>query len=109
MAAGRRSVRWSPEARIDLSEIWAYYAEVAGRQTADRIVRDIERVCRPLVRHPLAGRARDEVWPQLRSLATGPHVIFYRVIDDGRAEIVRVLDGRRDLGRIFDDEMDAET
>jgi plasmid stabilization system protein ParE len=29
-----------------------------------------------------------------------PHVVFYRVTNDG-AEIVRVLDGRRDLDEIF--------
>ena len=32
--------------------------------------------------------------------ATSPHVVFYRVSNDV-AEIVRVLDGRRDLEEIF--------
>jgi len=35
-----------------------------------------------------------------RSIAVRPHVIFYRV-QDGSAEIVRVLHGRRDLDEIF--------
>ena len=50
--------------------------------------------------HPFAGRGRNEVRPGLRSIAASPHVVFYRVNNDV-AEIVRVLDGRRDLEEIF--------
>ena len=60
-------------------------------------------MCRLLEDHPLAGRARDEVRPGLRSIAALPHIIFYRVTDDA-AEIIRVLDGRRDIEEIFADE-----
>ncbi len=78
----------------------AYYAGVAGLQTADKIVRDIRDAYRSLEDFPLAGRVRDELRPGLRSLALRPHVIPYRVVD-GAAEIARVLDGRRDLDEIF--------
>jgi toxin ParE1/3/4 len=44
--------------------------------------------------------ARNEVRPSLRSMAASPHIVFYRV-NDGSAEIIRVLDGRRDLDEIF--------
>ena len=50
--------------------------------------------------HPFAGRDRDEVRPGLGSIVASPHVVFYRVNNDV-AEIVRVLDGRRDLDEIF--------
>jgi plasmid stabilization system protein ParE len=50
--------------------------------------------------HPFAGRARDEVRPELRSVAAPPHVIFYRVKAD-IPEIVRVFDGRQDIDEIF--------
>ena len=53
--------------------------------------------------HPLAGRARDEIRPGLRSVLTSPYVIFYRV-NAGVAEIIRILDGRRDIDDIFADE-----
>jgi hypothetical protein len=36
----------------------------------------------------------------VRSIAAWPHVIFYRITGN-RTEIVRVLDGRRDLDEIF--------
>jgi toxin ParE1/3/4 len=100
MARRRRPIIWSPEARADLSEIWDYYAKTAGRPKADNIAREISNACRPLEDHPFAGRARDELRPGLRSIATRPYVIFYRVRGDV-AEIVRVLHGRRDLEDIF--------
>ena len=99
----RRPIAWSPEARSDLSEIWNYYANAAGRQTANKIVREIEQACALLRGYPFAGRARDEVRPGFRSIAVAPHIVFYRV-RNGVAEIVRVLDGRRDLDSIFADQ-----
>lgn len=103
MARGRRPVIWSPEARSDLAEIWDYYAATGGKTVANKIVHRIAATCRQLQRYPFAGRARDEIGPELRSLAANPHVVFYRVKND-TAEIVRVLDGRRDLGRMFEDD-----
>ena len=100
--APRRLIDWSPEARDDLSQIWSYYAGAASRTTADNIVRRIGEACRLLEDHPLGGRARDEVRPGLRSIAANPHVVFYRVTADGNAQIVRVLDGRRDIEEIFE-------
>jgi toxin ParE1/3/4 len=100
MIERRRPVIWSSEARSDLSDIWDYYDKVAGRHTADRIVHSIDQTCSLLESHPFAGRARNEVRPGLRSIAAASHVVFYRVKDDV-AEIVRVLDGRRDLDEIL--------
>jgi len=96
MAEHRRPIIGSPEARADLSEIWNYYAGRAGRQRADKIVRQIDDALRLIEDHPFAGRARDEIRPGLRSIASRPYVIFYRMRDDV-AEIVRILHGRRDL------------
>jgi toxin ParE1/3/4 len=103
MGEDRRPVIWSPEAHSDLSDIWDYYARTAGRPVADRIVLGIGEVCGLLRSHPLAGRGRPEIRPGLRSIAATPHVVFYRVTD-GVAEIVRVLDARRDLDDLFADE-----
>jgi len=96
----RRPIIWSPEARADLFEIWNYYARVAGSETANKIAREIDHACRLLGQHPFAGRARDEVRPEFRSIAARPHVVFYRIRNES-AEIVRVLDGRRDLDSLF--------
>jgi toxin ParE1/3/4 len=100
MVDHKRPIDWSLDARADLSQIWSYYANVAGPHTADKIVREIGNVCLLLEDHPFAGRARDEVRSGLRSIAARPHVVFYRVRDD-IAEVIRVLGGRRDLDEIF--------
>jgi toxin ParE1/3/4 len=102
MAAHRRLVHWALEAVTDLSDIWDYYAGVAGPPAANAIVGKIRDVCRVLDDHPLAGRARDEIRPGLRCMVASPHIVFYRVIDDA-VEIVRVIDGRRDIDEIFDE------
>jgi toxin ParE1/3/4 len=103
MADPRRPIIWSPEARADLSEIWDYYAGRAGRHLADKIVREISDASRLVEDHPLAGRARDEVRPGLRSITARPYVIFYRMRDD-LSEIVRILHGRRDLDEILSED-----
>ena len=103
MARRRRPIAWSPEARADLSEIWDYYAKVAGRHRADNIVREINDASRLIEDQPFGGRARDEVRPGPRSIAARPYVVFYRVRDD-IAGVVRILHGRRDLDEIFADD-----
>jgi toxin ParE1/3/4 len=103
MAGRRRPIVWSSEAETDLADIWTYCAEVTGRGVANSIIRTIGKACQMLEEHPLAGPARDEIRPGLRSAVVSPHVIFYRVTGDV-AEIVRILDGRRDIDEIFSDE-----
>jgi toxin ParE1/3/4 len=100
MAEANRAALWSPEALDDRDRIWAYYVGVAGRHTAEMILREIAKVIALLEDHPFAGRARDEVRPGLRSFAAAPHVVFYRVVNDC-PEIIRVLDGRRDIEEKF--------
>jgi toxin ParE1/3/4 len=103
MAEPSGSALWSPEAISDLNKIWDYYASVAGPDAAEKIVREIDQVIRVIEEHPMAGRSRDEVRVGLRSLATEPHVVFYR-IRAVRPEIVRVLDGRQDIEDLFANE-----
>jgi toxin ParE1/3/4 len=100
MVAGRRAALWSPEAIDDRERIWNYYVTVAGRHTAEKLIRELADVIAVIEHHPLAGRARNEVRPGLRSLAAAPHVVFYRVAGD-TPQIVRVLDGRQDIEEKF--------
>jgi toxin ParE1/3/4 len=100
MAEARRTALWSPEALDDREKIWDYYVRVAGRHTAEKVLREIAAVVALIEDHPFAGRARNEVRPGLRSFAAAPHVVFYRVVND-TPEIVRVLDGRQDIEEKF--------
>jgi toxin ParE1/3/4 len=100
MAASGRTAIWSPEAISDLDAIWSYYERAAGKSTAEKIAREIDRLVATIEAHPLAGRSRDELRPGARSLAAKPHVLFYRVMN-GIPEIMRILDGRQDIDEIF--------
>ncbi|UPJ49253.1 type II toxin-antitoxin system RelE/ParE family toxin [Bradyrhizobium sp. 200] len=102
MADHRLAIVWSSEALADIDHLWDYYAQVAGRGTADRILREIAKAVAVIDEFPLADRARDEIRSGLRSVAVAPQIVFYR-LRDGRPEIVRVLDGRQDIEEIFSD------
>jgi toxin ParE1/3/4 len=102
MAGRSGTAFWSPEAILDLDEIWTYHERVAGRNTAEKIVRKIGEVITTIEEHPFAGRPRDELRSGFRSFAATPHVVFYRVTN-GVPEIIRILDSRRDIEEIFSD------
>ena len=103
MAGHRPAIIWSPEALDDVDHLWDYYARIAGRATADKVIREIAKVVKTIDDFPSAGRARDEIRAGLRSLAATPQIVFYRLNND-RPEIVRVLDGRQDIEEIFSDD-----
>jgi plasmid stabilization system protein ParE len=53
-----------------------------------------------VVRISTRRRSRAALIPGLRTVMTAPHMIFYRY-SDAVVEIVRVLDGRRDIDAIL--------
>ena len=63
---------------------------------ADRLIDRIERTFDMLAEQPLAGRARSDLAPRLRSFPVGSYVIFYFPLSDG-VEVVRVMSGRQDI------------
>jgi toxin ParE1/3/4 len=84
------------QAERDLDSIWGFIAADNVR-AADKLVERIGKVFEMLVHTPLAGRERPELGRGLRSFAVGIYVIFYAARPDG-VEIVRVLNGRQDIG-----------
>jgi plasmid stabilization system protein ParE len=94
MPSDRRLV-WSPEARNDLASIFDYLETHASTVIAERKSREIENAARRLVEWPLTGRPRPTLRSGLRSWPV-PRVSATSV------EIVRVIDGRRDIDAIFD-------
>ena len=95
-------IRWSPEAEADLLEIWHWGAQHFSSDIADTHLREIDKAARNLQRFPETGRAREELRPGLRSVVIFPTVLFYRVVSD-TIEVVRVVDGRRNIAAIFAD------
>ena len=87
----------------DLDEIYSYVARDSVNRAGvvlDRILDRIE-VLRAM---PSAGCVREEFGANIRSIPSPPFVVFYRVLgDEARVQILRVIDGRRDLGTVFFD------
>jgi plasmid stabilization system protein ParE len=51
----------------------------------------------------MLGRERPDLLPNIRSIVVYPTILFYRAGDEA-VEIVRVVDGRRNLAAIFREE-----
>lgn len=93
-------VRFTLLARQDLIEIYDYIAD-DSLERAWAMVTRLERRCHMISEQPKIGRKRDELAADLRSVAEGNYVIFYRLAGGGGVEVVRVLHGARDLPAIF--------
>src|SRR6185437_6843672 len=87
--------RKSPQTEIDLTSIWDFIARDNVR-AADSLLVRIEAAFNMLAANPLAGRARDDLAPAIRSFPVGNYIIFYLPRSDG-IEVVRVLHGRQDI------------
>jgi toxin ParE1/3/4 len=88
-----------PDAEADLDEIWLYIAR-GDPDAADRFIDLIEERCSLLAENPLMGRSRPDLAPGLRSFPVGNYIIFYNPIEGG-IEIVRVVNGARDIEALF--------
>ena len=93
----------SARARADLVSIGDDVAErMQSLASANRVLNAIEQKLTLLLRHPLAGEARSDLAPNVRSFPVRKYdyVIFYRPIEEG-IEVVRVLHGSRDIPEVF--------
>jgi toxin ParE1/3/4 len=67
----------------------------------------IEAKSQLLKSQPRMGGRRSDIRPSMRMLIEAPYVLLYRTDPDteegpiGTVEIIRIVDGRRDLGGIF--------
>ena len=91
--------RWKPAAEDDARAIWRWIAADSPR-AANGMFDRFEAISSMLAEHPAAGRARGELASDLRSFPAGPYIIFFRPAPYG-VEIVRILDGRRDINASF--------
>ncbi|WP_075629000.1 type II toxin-antitoxin system RelE/ParE family toxin [Xaviernesmea oryzae] len=76
-------------------------------EAAERYFRRFRDKAERLRDHPLLGRSRPDIFPTARMLVEAPYLILYETVfsrdddDVERVEIVRVVDGRRDLQDLF--------
>lgn len=96
----------SPLADGDLEEIWLAIA-AENSPAAGNLLRSISPRINRLAVYPRLGPRRREITTNTRILVEGHYLVLYEThpdTDDGSidlVEIVRVIDGRRDLKRIF--------
>ena len=97
---------WSNQAREDLLDIYVLIGledPAAAERYFDRIDAKIE----ILQSQPRIGVRRPDIRAGMRMLVEAPNVILYRIepdTDDGpvtAVEIIRIIDGRRDLAHLF--------
>lgn len=96
-----------PQAQADLDAIWDYIEERSGEELAASFLQKLYAKLKTLALSPHIGRPRDELLPGLRSFPFKDYLIFYFPLSVG-IEVVRVLYGRRDIERIFQEEEDEE-
>lgn len=97
---------WTPKARADVKEI---YVDIGREQpkAAERYFERFRYKAELLKDHPRLGERHPEIFRSARMLVEAPYVILYETVpdmDDGdihTVEIVRVVDGRRDLAALF--------
>jgi toxin ParE1/3/4 len=89
-----------PQAELDILEIWGYIAEDSLAE-ADRWVDRLDEKLALWATQPMMGRGRDELAPEVRSLAFGRYVVFFCPLPDG-IDVVRVIHGSQDIDANFE-------
>ena len=105
MAEAIRRLIWSQEAESDLLQIWHRGASHFSTDIADKHLHEISSAAQSLCEFPESGRSRVDLLPGLRSIVIFPTVVFYR-LTPAAVEIVRAVDGRRNIAAMFENDGD---
>jgi toxin ParE1/3/4 len=84
----------------DLESISAYFADV-NVEAGEKFLQGFNKRCQQLISFPSIGRSYEDLQTGLRGLPLDGYIILYRTMND-EIEIVRVVNGRQDLGSLFD-------
>jgi plasmid stabilization system protein ParE len=88
----------TPSAARDLVQIWEYIA-ADSLDAADRVIERIRGEFQRLAAMPGMGHTRKELGPEYRVWGVYSYLVVYRP-DVRPIQIIRVVSGWRDLGRI---------
>ena len=97
---------WSRQARTDLLEIYVMIG-LEQPAAAERCFDRIEAKANLLKSQPRMGVRRSDIRPSMRMLVEAPYLLLYRTDPDteegpiNAVEIVRLIDGRRDIRGLF--------
>jgi toxin ParE1/3/4 len=92
--------RVSKDAARDLDEIFAYWAERASVDVADRLIDAIADRFWLIGEYPASGRPCDDIETGVRCFPAGQYLIYYRRIRRG-VEIAHVFHGARSQRRAW--------
>lgn len=96
---------WTNQARADLIDLYAYIA-AENLAAAERFLGYIAQAAQSLIDYPKLGKARPDIAFGMRVLVERHYLLLYRIDPDiesemvATLEIVRVVDGRRDLNAL---------
>jgi plasmid stabilization system protein ParE len=99
MSQWRLSIQ--PQAERDMRAIGEHLEKAAGPTTARTWTIRFETAILSLTDNPYLGAESDLLGAGRRRLVIRPYLIVYRVIEPEVIRIIRVVDGRRDLPRLF--------
>jgi toxin ParE1/3/4 len=97
---------WTPQAEEDLLDIY-YFIALDNPDAADRILSRLQSRVEMLALNPRLYQRRPDIRSSTRVLVEGPYLVLYEThpdTDEGTinaVEIVRVVDGRRNLKNLF--------
>jgi plasmid stabilization system protein ParE len=92
----------SPEADADLAAIGTYIMERDGVARATGAIERIQRTMDNIAFMPGMGRHRPYLDKDMRAFSDSPWLIYYTLKpDDGGIDVLRIVDGRRDLPELF--------
>jgi toxin ParE1/3/4 len=90
--------RLRPRARQDLDEIWSYTVARWNARQAEVYIREIQAAIERAAVNPELGRVCDDIRSGYRKIASGAHVVYYR-ISSGSIDVIRILHGGMDVRR----------
>jgi toxin ParE1/3/4 len=85
--------RLGPKAGDDLTAIFHYTVENWGAEQAERYIDALDKTFQLIASSPGIGRASDQIYPGVRRIENGSHVIFYKKDKHG-IFIARILHKR---------------
>lgn len=81
----------SSEALSDLEKIWIYTREKWSKEQADRYYSLLIDEIQFLQSNDYTGKSAEYIRPGYRVSFVKSHIIFYKVFDDQKLEIIRIL------------------
>lgn len=90
----------SKKAQEDLVKIWSYTVETWSEKQADVYFQNLVLAFENIASKPTTiGRSYEDVKAGYRGLHCGRHIVFYRILKNGKVRVIRVLHERMDFGK----------